>query len=185
MYFFQENNWQLIGATEHSTDPFFTLIANGTLMTSQCSLPCSTCYKSVWSSARLWLMRAAETLQGRRGSLTGAHTEIRCSAEHHMELPLVRGSWQTFRRQGRSSANKQQAWDDPLLAVTLHVHNKKTRSPKAPLLARGWGNITKFFEDGGRHVKTSFYIFAKTCQSPWVAGQERTPLPLTSFVDIE
>lgn len=185
MYFFQENNWQLIGTTEHSTDPFFTLIANGTLMTSQCSLPCSTCYKSVWSSARLWLMRAAETLQGRRGSLTGAHTEIRCSAEHHMELPLVRGSWQTFRRKGGAQLTSNRPGMILFWLLFCMSTIKKTRSPKAPLLARGWGNITKFFEDGGRHVKTSFYIFAKTCQSPWVAGQERTPLPLTSFVDIE
>lgn len=34
-------------------------------------------------------------------------------------------------------------------------------------------------------MKTIFYIFARTWESPWVAGRERAPLPLTSFVDIE
>jgi hypothetical protein len=61
----------------------------------------------------------------------------------------------------------------------------KPSFPKAPLLAKGEGSITRLFEGSSRLVKTNFYIFAKTQESPWVAGQERTLLPLTSFVDVE
>lgn len=107
----------------NTAQTLITHVANGTQTTSTCSLPSSTCYWSVWSSARLWLMRAAETLQGGRAVCKSAQREkmaLFCHAECHMELLLVKASWQALRKLGGGLVNMQEAWN-ALLCIILHI----------------------------------------------------------------
>lgn len=100
LHFLQKHNWQV--EPQNTAQTLFPHVANGTETTSQCSPPCSTCRKSVRSSARLWLMRAVDRLpagcKGQPGkSIERGKVAWFIPAGCLLEWLLVRASWHAFR----------------------------------------------------------------------------------------